>query len=78
MTWNEYPDEEWVEDTEDGEEDLMVCPSCRAKVHEDTQQCPQCGDWIVPVYPDARWKRWVWLVAVILIVLAFILMAVPI
>ena len=76
MTWNEYPDEEWVEDTEDGEEDLLVCPSCRAKVHEDTQQCPQCGDWIVPVYPDAHWKRWVWLVAVILIVLAFILITV--
>ena len=25
---------------------LMSCPSCRASIVEDTQQCPHCGEWI--------------------------------
>lgn len=65
---------EWVDDdADDTADDLLVCPSCRADVHEDTQQCPHCGDWITPVYPNEhRWRR-VWIVAVILLLLAFLL-----
>ncbi len=73
---DDYPDEEWVEDDDSGDDsgdDLLVCPSCRAAVHEDTQQCPQCGDWITPVYPATRWKRLVWTVVAVLAI-ALILM----
>ena len=42
----DYEDEEWIEDEDDDADDLMVCPSCHAAVHEDTQKCPNCGDWI--------------------------------
>lgn len=67
-------DHEWVDDdADDSADDLLVCPNCRADVHEDTQQCPHCGEWITPVYPsEHRWSR-VWIVAVILLLLAFVL-----
>ena len=76
MDFDEYPDEEWVEDEGDPEDDVLQCPSCKATVHEDTQQCPHCGDWIVPVWPGGQSKRLIWLVAAALLILAFILMAV--
>jgi hypothetical protein len=74
MTWqDELNDEEWVDD-ESGDGDdpgdcLLACPSCGRAVHEDTQQCPYCGDWITPVDPRGAWKRRVWIVAAILLVL---------
>ncbi len=75
MPWNDEPDEEWVEDeAEDSDEDLLSCPSCRKSVHEDTQQCPHCGDWITPVELSGRAKNWLWKsVAILLIVLIGIL-----
>ncbi len=74
MAWDDYPDEEWVEDEGDPEDVLLICPSCSEAVHEDTQQCPHCGDWIIPAYPEARWKKRVWMIAAVLVVLAFLLM----
>ena len=77
MAWDNDVDEEWVEDeAEDSDADLLSCPSCRRPVHEDTQQCPHCGDWITPVYPRRPWGRGLWILAVILVVLAFLLMSV--
>ncbi len=70
---DDYPDEEWVEDDDSGD-DLLVCPSCRAAVHEDTQRCPQCGDWITPVYPATRWKRLGWTVAAVLAIALMLLL----
>ena len=74
---HEYDDdsgEEWIEDEgEDSDEaDLLLCPSCRRLVHEDTQQCPSCGDWITPVYPSGGARHWVWVVAVELESTAFV------
>ena len=69
MSYDEdHADEEWIEDEGDPEDDLLVCPSCHENVHEDTQQCPHCGDWIIPAYPHDRSKRLIWLVVVILVV----------
>jgi predicted nucleic acid-binding Zn ribbon protein len=80
MPWDDddYEDDEWVEDegADDPDAELLQCPSCGKAVHEDTQQCPHCGDWIIPVYADARWKRWVWAAAAILIILSMILFTV--
>ncbi len=76
MSWDEeYADEEWVDDEdEDGVDDILLCPNCREDVHEDTQQCPHCGDWITPVYPSEAAKQWIWKVVVLLILLSFLMM----
>lgn len=56
--WDDEDD--FVDDPDgDDDDDLMVCPSCRAAVHEQTQQCPHCGDYITPVYPGSDRRRWV-------------------
>lgn len=68
-------EEEWLEEDDSGD-DLLQCPACRQAVHEDTQQCPHCGDWITPVYPRSRWGGSVWLVAAILVIAALILMTI--
>ena len=75
MAWDDDADEEWVEDDASGD-DLLVCPSCRKEVHEDTQQCPHCGDWIMPVDLSGRAKRWIWVAAAILVILAMSLVAI--
>ncbi|MCH7808027.1 MAG: hypothetical protein IIB60_02275 [Planctomycetes bacterium] len=67
-------DEEWVDDDDDdSEDDLLVCPSCNGSVHEDTQQCPHCGDWIIPRYPSGPFKRYVWPIVTLLLLLAIVL-----
>lgn len=30
----------------------LPCPHCRRDIHEDSERCPHCGDWIQP--PAAR------------------------
>ncbi|MBI4716647.1 MAG: hypothetical protein HY763_02490 [Planctomycetes bacterium] len=60
-------------DDPDDEEPLLTCPSCRQSVHEDTQQCPNCGDWIVPVDPAPRWRAGVWTAAALLAAAAMVL-----
>ena len=71
MTWDDDADAEWVEDeAESSEDDLLFCPSCRQAVHENTQQCPHCGDWITPIDLSGRSKRWVWVVVVLLLILS--------
>lgn len=76
MAFDDYADEEWVDDEDASDDDLLSCPSCRQAVHEDTQQCPHCGDWITPVDRSAPWSRIVWVVAVALVILSFGLMTV--
>ena len=75
---DEYPDEEWVDDESDSDSgaDLLVCPSCSSAVHEDTQQCPHCGDWITPVYPSRRSARLIWAIVVAVLILALITLTV--
>jgi len=60
---------EWNSDSDD---DLpeMTCPSCRASVTEDTQKCPHCGDWITPVEGSTKGKRFVFVIAVVLMLAA--------
>lgn len=63
------------EDLAEDEGDLreMRCPACGASVTEDTQQCPDCGDWIIPQDPARHnWRRWVF-IAVVLIMLYAVL-----
>ena len=64
-------DDDEVDQEDDSSADLLMCPSCRRAVHEDTQQCPHCGDWIIPIDPAGRSRRLLWTVVVVLLVLAF-------
>jgi uncharacterized paraquat-inducible protein A len=69
MEFEEHnPDENWVDDDGDPNDDMLVCPSCGAAVHEDTQQCPQCGDWITPVWPKSHSRQWIWVLAAVLVI----------
>ena len=72
MVYEDYADEEWVDDEDDLVDELLVCPACEQPVHEDTQQCPHCGDWIVPAYPKSQFKQVVWGVAVVLVILSML------
>jgi predicted RNA-binding Zn-ribbon protein involved in translation (DUF1610 family) len=57
-------------DDEEHASDTMVCPSCRSNVHEQTEKCPHCGEWITPRYPARRVRGTVFvIVAVALVVL---------
>ncbi len=73
--YEDYDEEEWVEeeDESEDEDDVLVCPSCSQSVHEETQQCPHCGDWIVPVYPGAGLRRLGAIVVVLALLTAFVL-----
>lgn len=67
----EFADEDWVEDEDDGD-DLLQCPSCHLAVHEETQQCPHCGDWITPVYPNEGSRRILWVIMVVVLIVALL------
>ncbi len=76
MTYDDFEDDEWVED-EGGEDDCQLqCPACHGSVHEDTQQCPHCGDWIIPIYPHRPMRKFVFVGVAVLLVVALILLTV--
>lgn|GEM_PF-2092524 len=76
MTYDDFEDDEWIEDEGDEDDSVLQCPACHAAVHEDTQQCPQCGDWIVPVYPTRPMRKFIFVGCAILLVVALILLTV--
>ena len=61
-------------DDDDSDEDLLWCPECHARVHEETQQCPHCGDWITPVHAPTPGRKALYLAMVVLIVIALLAM----
>lgn len=69
------PDEEWVEDEadDDPEADLLLCPSCGARVFDDTEKCPHCGDWIAPEYPSKAGGSFFLIAIVVLLVIGLLL-----
>jgi hypothetical protein len=67
-------DEEWAINEGDDESEVLICPNCKGTVFEDAQQCPHCGDWIIPAHAESSGKRWIWPLAVALVILAFLIM----
>ena len=65
-------DDDGRDEDADDSGDLLLCPACRRKVHEDTQQCPHCGDWITPVHPESPWKRGVFIFAAVIAILGLL------
>ncbi len=70
--FEDYPDEEWVDDEDDDDVEWMVCPACHQDVHEDTQQCPHCGDWITPTYPKRPTRQLAGAIIVLLLIIALV------
>ncbi len=69
-----FDDREWPDrqdcTPEDAEPDEDPCPRCHNLIHEDTEQCPHCGEWVV----RASFSRGaVWGVLAVLVILAFLL-----
>ncbi len=60
----DLPLNEDVDFNDDAPDYVVPCPACGADVHEDTQQCPVCGDWIVPGAKGS--PRTIWVVAAML------------
>lgn len=71
----EDPLEDDLDDSEDDDSstDTLLCPSCRGDVHEDTQKCPHCGDWITPIHAESRWKRTAFLAAALIAIIGLLL-----
>jgi hypothetical protein len=57
----------------DPEGDLLPCPCCGAMVYDDSERCPHCGDWIMPLASTARGKSRVWILAAVLAIIALLL-----
>jgi len=65
-----------LDDEEEADQGAFVCPGCCGPVHEETQKCPHCGDWITPVERKRGGKRWVLLLAVGLMILLMLLITI--
>ncbi|MAG92153.1 MAG: hypothetical protein CMJ48_00160 [Planctomycetaceae bacterium] len=60
-------------DDDDGESYVVPCPNCGTEVYEDAEQCPSCGDYIVPgTSALSNWSPW-WVLLGFLGVLATII-----
>lgn len=73
--FDEGPDEADIEasqaeDEEENEE--YICPSCGRGVHEETQRCPHCGDWIMPANPRAQNRSTIYILIIVLATLALL------
>ncbi len=69
---NPLRDDEWPDDNDaaddDASTDVVPCPACGAMVAEDTQQCPNCKQWITARDTDRRGiRRWVWAIAAVMV-----------
>jgi len=58
-------------EAEEADAELLGCPECGAMVYEETQRCPQCGEWIMPLAAASRPGR-MWLVVVVLAIVALV------
>ena len=46
---------------DDDDDDLVPCPYCKAPIYEDSQRCPECGNYISE--EDAPpWVKPLWIV----------------
>ena len=70
----EWDEEGWQGDESVGESDeedepTIPCPYCRREIHEDSPQCPHCGQYILEEDASATPKPWLIIVGVLLCLL---------
>ena len=73
---DEDEQDQWTPDTDqdyDPDGDQLPCPSCGAMVYDDTDRCPHCGDWIMPLAASARSGRTIWIIAAVLAIIGMLL-----
>jgi len=66
---------EWeaeFEEFQHDEPEMLPCPFCSAQVYEETQRCPHCGNWIMPLAASTRSRSKLWIIAAILALIAII------
>jgi hypothetical protein len=60
-SWDDGYDDDMDDDDayNDDDEPTVACPHCRAEIHEDSQRCPVCGEYIstedAPYQPKPVW-----------------------
>lgn len=75
MAWQDDDDESDVDSAESGpdESDLSdepaetPCPYCKRQIPEDTPRCPYCGCYVSEEDAPRR-RSWLWIIAVLLLV----------
>ena len=77
MHWqdDEGPDDYTVDEDvdDDPEGDQLPCPSCGHMIFDDTDRCPHCGDWVMPLAATASGRQpWIWWTALILAVVLMV------
>ncbi len=65
-------EDDLIDDHDEDEADVLPCPSCGQMVYEDSDQCPYCGDWIIPLSGQPRWTRLVGAMLVVALLLGLI------
>jgi len=57
-------------DLDDSSSDTLPCPACRMMVYDDTDRCPHCGQWIMPLagYRSHRKQIWTAIIVFVLVV----------
>lgn len=45
----------------DNEPGFVACPNCRKMIHEDAEQCPRCGHYVIEEELDHSRPVWVWI-----------------
>ena len=73
--WNQTDRDDADFDDESDDVETLACPACGEQIYEDAQQCPHCGDWIIPVDARGRSLRLIWIVAALLLIVAMIFLA---
>lgn len=57
----------------DAEDDQLPCPSCGRLIFEDSERCPHCGDWVMPLAAAAgKRKTRIWWTALALAVILLV------
>lgn len=77
MHWqdDEEPEAYDIDDEidDDPEYDQLPCPSCGRMIFDDTDRCPHCGDWVMPLATAAsRRVTWAWWTALALVIVMLI------
>jgi hypothetical protein len=64
-------EDEWNEDDPGDEDATVACPYCRQPIHEESERCPHCGNYISEEDVPPSRKPW-WIVIGVLVCLFLI------
>jgi predicted RNA-binding Zn-ribbon protein involved in translation (DUF1610 family) len=68
---DETVDEEFGWEESEESDDRLPCPECGDMIYEDSEQCPHCGLYVMPLAHAARSRSWFVLAIVVLVLIGF-------